>query len=181
MNRSLCVLLWACAASVCLADIPPPPPRGTPVTLVIYSQEASAFSLRIPANLVHGGGSDGRLRGAAAGLLISLSIMVAGVLLVRWTRVRPARMAMAVAALILAGAGAIVADIAVPKRREIAAGANPLDPGTLTRLRSLLDSAKSLSGKVSVEIVPENEQLTLIVPGPEQPRVRWRPHQEQPK
>ncbi len=166
MNRILCFVIFTAA---CFADVPPPPPRGAPTILVIHSEEASAFSLRIPADLLTKSGavgpsdspSDGRLRSAVGGAIFSLAFVVAGMLLVRSKR----RAVLAVGVLALAGTGAIVAQLTNPRN---------LDPGSLTELRRVMDTAKDLSGKVAVQIVPTGEPLTLIVPGPRQPR--FRPH-----
>ena len=166
MNRVLCFVMLAAA---CFADVPPPPPRGTPTTLVIHSEEASAFSLRIPADLLQKAGAvgptdspaNGRIRGAIGGALFSLAFVMAGMLLVRSKR----RAVLAVGVLALAGTGAVVAQLTSPRN---------LDPGSLTELRKVMDTSKNLSGKVAVQLVPAGEPLTLIVPGPREPR--YRPH-----
>jgi hypothetical protein len=166
MNRVLCLIMLTTA---CFGDVPPPPPRGAPITLVIHSEEASAFSLRIPLDLLQKSGAagptdgagDGRMRSAVGGAFFSLAFVLAGMLLVRSKR----RAVLAVGVLALAGTGAVIAQLTHPAN---------LDPGSLTELRRVMDTSKNLSGKVAVQIVPSGEPLTLVVPGPRQPR--FRPH-----
>jgi hypothetical protein len=164
MNRVLCFVMLA---SVCLADIPPPPPpvkgapvKSAPTTLVIRSEEGSTYSLRIPADLLQKvGATDGRMRAAVAGALLSLAVVLAGIVLVRWKR----SAVLGVVVLALAGAGAIVADIVLPRPRQ----PPPADPAvarTLRDIRSAQHGAGPVSEPVVVQIVPAGEPLTLIVP-----------------
>lgn len=175
----------ACAA-VCLADIPPPPPAGRPAALEIRQAESSTVVLRIPSDLPPPAAraetldhDAARIRGAVAGLLLSLSIIGAGILLVRWRQARTAAAALALCSVAaLAGAGYALADIGPPHKpyfdprrtQSRPAPAGAFDPGTLVELGKVVSYEHGLSGRVSVEIGPAGSPVTLIVPGPRRPR-----------
>jgi hypothetical protein len=183
MNRGISFGLSVLVlASTCFADVPPPPPTGAPVTLEVRSAPSAAVTLRIPANLLkstRAGFTDADdngsgFRTAVAGVLLSLSLAVAGVWLVRRKLSRPAQTAMILTALTLAGAGVTLADLggAGPRRRPGPPVPLPISsfaPGTLLKLRDALGGGE-LSGKVSVEIVPEGQPITLIIPAPKPQR-----------
>ena len=184
LNRFRGLLLALLLASTCFADIPrskepppppPPPPAGTPATLDVRSAPSAGVTLQIPANLlqsVRAGVDDppaqDTFRTIVAGVLLSIALSVAGIWLVRRKQSRPAQTAVIVTAIALIGAGVTLADMpgGGPRRPRppMPLPISQFDPGTLLNLRAALAGSPSLSGRVSVEIVPEGRNLTLILP-----------------
>jgi hypothetical protein len=108
-----------------------------------------------------------RLRNAIAGVLLSLSLAVAGIWLVRRKLSRRAQTAMLLMTLTLAAASVTLADLrrggSTRPRRPVQLPASSFPPGTLLKLRDVL-GAETLSGKISVEFVSDGKPITLIVP-----------------
>jgi hypothetical protein len=186
MKIHVCAAALVCAVSACFADIPPPPPTGRPATLEVHQEESSAVRLLIPSNLApvtappptsSPDKDNERIRGAIAGVLLSLSIVVAGILLVRWRQSQPIRMALVFSTLALMGTGLTLADMLPPhkpyfipnRNREPIPVPKPtvsnFEPGTLAKIGKAVSYTHGLSGQVSVEIVPEGSPITLIIPG----------------
>jgi hypothetical protein len=96
-----------------------------------------------------------------AGLFLSLSVALAGLLLLRSRRRVPGRVAAAaLVCAVMAGTAAVVsyANAGLPPPR-------PADPGTL---RKAVSGKSSLAGSVRVEVVEEGSEIKLLVPAKSQ-------------
>ena len=166
MSLMLIVLAFAIPA---WADIPrdpsrkpPPPTSSEKVKMEIRSDRyATEAHLRIPRSMLKqftaiadtdSGLNPSRMYVVVAGIFLSLSIMVGGVMLFRYRKTDRVKTVAAAILVLIAASAVVVSANAPPPRRS--------NPEAL----KLSIPGQTVSGNVRVEVVSEGDQIILIVP-----------------